>query len=94
MKKWDEFLDITTEFSPHEMKSELLTIPGIKITNELYDSVTDELHLNFRFEKYLFSMHNPYGGGYGYWFFFKIRRNNLEVTQKLKKLLQSHFTIK
>ena len=91
MKKWQEFLDLSTRLTHHEMKSELESIPGINITNELYDSITDELHLNFTYEGYKFSFHNPYGGGYGYWFFYNIRRNNQEITQKLQKLLQDHF---
>ena len=92
MKIWEEFLDISTNLSTRKMKSELESIPGIKITNELYDSMTDELHLNFKFEGYPFSFHNPYVGGYGYWFFYKIRRNDPEITKKLKKLLQNHFS--
>ena len=91
MIKWQEFLDIDTTHNPHEMKAELQSISGLKITSELYDPITSELHLNFKFESYRFSFHNPYGGGYGYWFFYKIRRNNPEVTQKLKKILKSHF---
>ncbi len=93
MIKWQEFLDISTHLSPHEMKSELESISGIKISNSLYDNITDELHLNFKFEGYRFSFHNPYGGGYGYWFFYKIRKNNPEITEKLKNLLQNHFKI-
>ena len=91
MKKWQEFLDIATKLSPHEMKAELESLSEIKITNTLYDSITDELHLNFKYEGYRFSFHNPYGGGYGYWFFYKIRRNSPGVTENLKKLLLSHF---
>ena len=63
MKKWQEFLDISTSLNAYEMKSELKSIPGIKITSELYDPITSELHLNFKFEGYRFSFHNPYGGG-------------------------------
>jgi hypothetical protein len=91
MKKWKEFLDINIPSSPQKMKIELQSIHGIKITNELYDPITDELHLNFIFQNYNFSVHNPYGGGYGYWFFFKIRKHNPEVTSKLKEILQNHF---
>ena len=91
MKKWEEFLDIDTNFSPQEMKLELESISGVKITNELYDSITDELHLNFKFEGYRFSFHNPYGGGYGFWFFYKIRKNNPEITKKLELLIKEYF---
>ncbi len=73
------------------MKVEIQTLLKIKATNELYDPITDELHFNFEFEKYQFSFHNPYGGGYGYWFFYKIKRNNPKITQKLENLLQKHF---
>jgi hypothetical protein len=91
MKKWKEFLDLNIALTPHEMKYELQSIQGIQITNELYDSVTNEIHLDFSFNKYKFSLHNPYGGVYGYWFFFKIRNNNSEVTNELVELLQNHF---
>ena len=93
MKKWEEFLDLTTSLTPHEIISELKTLLGIKVTHELYDSITDELHFNFKFEGYRFSFHNPYGGGYGYWFFYNIRRNKPKITKKLKKLIKEHFEV-
>ncbi len=91
MKKWKEFLDININLDPNSLKKELESIPGIKILNQLYDSITNEIHLDFKFEGFRFSLHNPYGGGYGYWFFYKIRRNKPEITKKLEKLLKNHF---
>ncbi len=93
MKKWQDFVTFDVELNPHEMKSELETISGIKVTRILFDSIMNELYLDFKFEGYRFSFHNPYGGVYGYWFFYKIRRNNPEITQKLKKLLQDRFEV-
>ena len=91
MKKQKEILDLDIALTPHEAKYELQSIQGIKVTDKLYDSVTNEIHLDFSFNNYKFSFHNPYGRVYGYWFFFKIQNNNPEVTNELKKLLKDHF---
>ena len=93
MLKWKDFLIIEKNLRPVTIKNMLKEIPNLKFSNELYDSITDELHLDFEFESYPFSFHNPYSGVYGLFFFYFLKKNDPSITKRLKTRLEDLFFV-
>ncbi|MCY3411567.1 MAG: hypothetical protein INQ03_08060 [Candidatus Heimdallarchaeota archaeon] len=86
-RKWMDFMSIDVALTPGELIEQLKMIPTVKITDTFSDFITGEVHIDFKFEGFDFSIHNPYSGAYGYWIFYKIKKHDDIINKKLQILL-------
>lgn len=80
-RKWIHFADFNINTDPHRIIKLILNIPSARRVKENYDSLLSEVYFVFEIQNYKFAMHNPYGGVYGFWFFYDRDKNNILINE-------------